>query len=333
MAFGDEIGPVFDERGDALEAILWGAVFLFTFVLFVIEFGNGVIEPEEEGLFPIATIVDFKQTMFLSALIGGGLFVALIVWSVFRYSSGVRDRAARMAPGQGRFTLTMFVLAVLVIMSTTIFTGAATLAQTDEATPAAAAEQLGVGQQIHMDVTASQWFWRFDVEGIPGTQGERVVVPANTLVVFETTSADVIHSFAIKELGITKDAIPGQTNEAWFMVGHVEGETTVQAGGQSLAADRYEVHCAELCGKGHSKMLASVYVVSQDNYEVWAQSQGGEAALESTGVGGGHADEGGHDEGGDGGMEGMDMGGDNSSDGGMEMTPTEDGHSDEEGDH
>ena len=327
MAFGDDIGPVVDERGDALEAILWGLVFLFTFVLFVIEFGNGVIEPEEEGLFPIATIIDFKQTMFLSALIGGGLFVALIVWSVFRYSSGVRARASRMAPGQGRFTVTMFVIAVLIIMSTTIFTGAATLAQTDEATPAAAAEQLGAGQQIHMDVTASQWFWRFDVEGIPGTQGERVVVPANTLVVFETTSADVIHSFAIKELGITKDAIPGQTNQAWFMVDHVEGETQVRAGDQTLAADRYEVHCAELCGKGHSKMLAGVFVVSQEDYETWAQSQGGEAALEPTGVGGGHEDEGGHDEGG---MEGMDMGGDNSSDGGMDMTPTEDGHSEEE---
>ena len=171
MAVGDDIGPVWDERGDVVEALLWGLVFLFTFVLFIIEFGNGVIEPEEEGLFPIATIVDFKQTMFLSALIGGGLFVALIVWAVFRYSSGVRDRAARMSPGQGRFTLTIFVLAVLVIMSTTIFTGAATLAQTDEATPAQAAEHLGAGQQLHMKVTASQWFWRFDVEVIPNPQG------------------------------------------------------------------------------------------------------------------------------------------------------------------
>jgi cytochrome c oxidase subunit 2 len=320
MAVGDDIGAVLDERGDALEAFLWGLVFLFTLVLFVIEFGNGVIEPEEEGLLPVATIIDFKQTMFLSALVGGGLFVALTVWAVFRYSSGVRDRAARMSPGQGRLTLTVFVLAVLVIMSTTIFVGASTLAQTDEASPAHAADQVGAGQQLHMTITAGQWFWRFDVEGIPRTQGERVVLPADTLIVFETTSADVIHSFAIKELGITKDAIPAQMNEAWFYVGEVHGETSVSAGGQSFAADRYEVRCAELCGKGHSKMIGAIYVVGQEDYHSWAEAVGGEAALESTGVGGGH-----DEEGEEGGMEGMDMDGGNSG-GGDEHTESGGGH-------
>ncbi len=204
-----------------------------------------------------------------------------------------------MTPGEGRFTLSVFVLAVLVIMSTTIFVGASALAQTDEASPETAAEQIGASQQLHMEVTAAQWFWRFDVEGIPHTQAERVVLPANTLIVFETTSADVIHSFAIKELGITKDAIPAQHNQAWFYVGEVHGEATVTAGGQTFQADRYDVRCAELCGKGHSKMIGSVYVVSQEDYHAWAEAVGGEAALESTGVGGdgGHGeDEGGHSE-------------------------------------
>jgi len=310
MALGDRVETVRDERGDMFEAVIWSLVFLFTLVLFVWEFVNGVIEPEEAGLFPVATIVDFKQTMFLSALIGGGLFVLLIVWAVFRYSSGMRDRAERMVPGEGRFLLTVFVLAVLVIMSTTIFVGASTLAQTDEASPAQAAEQVGASQQLHMTVTAGQWFWRYDVAGINRTQGERVVLPANTLIVFETTSADVIHSFAIKSLGITKDAIPAQMNTAWFYVGEVHGETSVQAGGQTFAADRYEVRCAELCGKGHSKMIGSVYIVSQEDYHEWAEAFGGEAALEATGVGGGgHSEEeGGHSD-----DEGMDMGGDSGS--------------------
>jgi cytochrome c oxidase subunit 2 len=315
MAVGDDLGTVLDERGDGLEAFLWGLVFLFTLALFFYEFGLGIVEPEEEGLLPLATVVDFKQTMFLAALIGGGLFVALVVWSVFRYAVGNRDRPARMTPGEGRFTLSVFVLAVLVIMSTTIFVGASTLAQTDEASPADAAEQVGASQQLHLTITAAQWFWRYDVEGIPHTQAERVVVPANTLIVFETTSADVIHSFAIKELGITKDAIPAQMNTAWFYVGEVHGETQVSAGGETFDADRYGVRCAELCGKGHSKMIGSVYVVSQEDYHAWAEAVGGEAALESTGVGGGGHDDGHGDEGD---MEGMDMGGD----GNMDMTET-----------
>ena len=294
-----DTGIVPDERGDVLEAIFWGSVFLFTLLLFVIEFGLGVIEPEEAGLFPIATIIDFKQSMFLTALIGGGGAVALIVYAVYRYSSGVRARPSTMQPGQGRFRLSIFVLGVLVIMTTTMFVGAATLAQTDEASPQAAAEQIGASQQLHMDVQASQWFWRFDVEGIPYTQGERVVLPANTLIVFQTTSADVMHSFSIKSLGITKDAVPAQQNQGWFYVGEVHGETQIPAGDATVAADTYEVRCAELCGKGHSKMIATMYVVSQEDYHEWAEAQGGEAALESTGLAGGEEheeEEGGHDE-------------------------------------
>lgn len=291
-------GIVPDERGDVLEAVFWGTVFLFTLVLFVFEFGQGIIEPEEAGLFPIATIVDFKQSMFLTALVGGGGAVLLVVYAIYRYSAGVRVRPAAMQPGQGRFRLSIFVLGVLVIMSTTMFVGAATLAQTDEATPEAAAEGIGAAQQLHMDVQASQWFWRFDVEGIPYTQGERVVLPANTLIVFQTTSADVMHSFAIKRLGITKDAVPAQQNQAWFYVGEVHGETQIAAGDGTVAADAYEVRCAELCGKGHSKMIATMYIVSQEDYHTWAEAQGGEAALEATGVSGGeeHEEEGGHDE-------------------------------------
>lgn len=321
MAIGDRIGTVRDERGDYVEAVFWGLVFLFTFGLFIWEFARGVVEPEEEALAPVATIIDFKQTMFLAALVGGGIFVALIVWAVFRYASGLRDEPEPLLPGQGRLTLTVFSFAVLMILATTIFVGASTLAQTDEASPIEAADQVGASEQIRMEVTAGQWFWRFDVEGIPHTQGENVVLPADTLVVFETTSADVIHSFAIKNLGITKDAIPAQLNQAWFYVGEVTGETSVSAGGQTFAADRYEVRCAELCGKGHSKMLGAVYIVSQEDYGAWAQAVGGEAALEPTGVGGG-----GHSESEGEGMEGMDMSGD-----GGGQNESGDGHTESSG--
>jgi len=101
---------------------------------------------------------------------------------------------------------------VLAVVGTTIFVGAGTLAQTDEASPADAAERLGVDREVEMGVVAGQWFWRFDVDGVPPTQGERVVLPADTIIQFKTTSADVIHSFAIKELGNHQgcDARPGE---------------------------------------------------------------------------------------------------------------------------
>jgi len=218
MAVDNDIDTVLDERGDTLEALFWGSVFLFTLAMFFWEFGLGAIEAGEGVLQPIGTITEFAQTMWLSGLIGGGGVVILIVYAVFRYSSGVHERPLH-SPGTGSFKFAVFLLAVLAVVSTTIFVGAGTLAQTDEASPADAAERLGVDREVEMGVVAGQWFWRFDVDGVPPTQGERVVLPADTIIQFKTTSADVIHSFAIKELGITKDAMPGQVNQAWFYVG------------------------------------------------------------------------------------------------------------------
>lgn len=321
MAVGDDLGTVIDERGDTLEAILWGGVFLFTLALFLWEFGLGAMHAGEGVLQPIGEITELAQAMWLSALIGGGGVVALIVYAVFRFSSGVRDAPAPLLPGQGSIKFTMFTLAVLAIVGTTVFIGASTLAQTDEAGVTDAAERYGVDREVEMSVVGAQWFWRFDVAGVPGSQAEQVVVPAETIVQFETTSADVIHSFAVKELGITKDALPGQLNQAWFYVGHVEGEEELSVTGadgetHTMAADTYSVRCAELCGKGHSKMLATMYVVAPEDYETWVEAKGGHVDEVVTapddgiqvgeavaGTGGGHGDEGGHDESGSGGDE------------------------------
>lgn len=313
MTVGDDIKTVFDERGDTLETVFWGSVFLFTLLLFIWEFGLGALESGEGLLQPIGAITDFAQSMWLSGLIGGGGVVALIVYAVFRFGSGVRDQPAPLRPGQGTLKFAVFVLAVLAIVSTTIFVGAGTLAQTDEASPVEAAQMHGVDREVEMSVLASQWFWRFKVDGVPGTQGERVVLPAETIIQFQTTSSDVIHSFAIKHLGITKDAMPGQVNQAWFYVGEVEAETqlsfTSQDGHtQTVPAKTHLVQCAELCGKGHSKMIATVYIVSPENYESWVAAQGGnpenafstpdegiQVGPEVAVTGGGHEDEeGGH---------------------------------------
>lgn len=307
MATGDDSRLAIDERGDLFEVLLWGSVFLFTLVLFVYEFGLGMIEIGDPGLLPAATIADFERTMWLSGLIGGGGVVALIVFAVFRYGSGVRTRAEPLRPRQGMFAFAVFLLAVSVVVGTTVFTGAATLAQTDEATVADAAERHGVDREVEMSATAAQWFWRFDVQGVPNTQAERVVLPADTIIQFQTTSADVIHSFSIKHLGVTKDAMPGQMNQAWFYVADTEGETEItfideNDTKQTVAADTYQVRCAELCGKGHSKMIATIYVVSPEHYEMWVHAQGGENPFsepDSDFTMKGTESSGGHDESGD----------------------------------
>jgi|AntDeeMinimDraft_5_1070356.scaffolds.fasta_scaffold01626_9 cytochrome c oxidase subunit 2 len=281
-----------DESGSAREAVFWSAVILVGLAAFLYDFLR-VILSDVPAAQPIEIIHSFQQTMFLIAILGGGFTVALIAYAIFTYGAGRRAHAFLPDMQRGRFLLAVFAIGMAFLMVTTMFVGASTLAQTDEASADAAAAQLDVDRQLDVRVTASQWFWQFDVDGMPATQGERVVMPAGTVINMETTSADVIHSFAIQELGVKKDALPGQVNDAWFYVETVDGETTIEAGDEQLSADTYTVTCAELCGKGHSKMLATVYVVSPEDYEHWVEENDGEVP-ESFHIeenGGEHADE------------------------------------------
>ncbi len=57
---------------------------------------------------------------------------------------------------------------------------------------------------------------------------------------------DVIHSFWIPSFRIKQDAVPGLVIRAWFNANRI-GE--------------YELGCAELCGLGHYRMRARVFVI------------------------------------------------------------------------
>lgn len=267
--------PVPDESGTSRETYFWTLIIVAGLAAFLYDFLRVLLRDVPAGQ-PIEAIHEFQQTMFLIAILGGGITVALIAYAVFSFGAGRRATAAIPNVRRGRFVLSVFAIGMSFLMLTTMFVGASTLARTDEADAETAVTQQGIDRQLDVRVTASQWFWRFDVQGMPATQGERVVVPAETVVNVEVTSADVIHSFAIQQLGLKKDAMPGQVNTAWFVVDHVAGETTIQAGNETISADSYTVTCAELCGKGHSKMTATVYVVSPEDYEHWVEANGGE---------------------------------------------------------
>lgn len=284
--------PVPDESGSARETIFWSVVILIGLAAFLYDFLRVLLRDVSAGQ-PIEIIHGFQQTMFLIAILGGGFTVALIAYVIFTYGSGRRARAFMPNVQRGRFMLAVFAIGLSFLMVTTMFVGASTLAQTDQATAETAGTQLDVDRQLDVRVSASQWFWRFDIDGIPMTQGENVVLPAETIVNLDITSADVIHSFAIQQLGLKKDALPGQVNSAWFLVEHVEGETTITAGGEQMAADTYTITCAELCGKGHSKMIGTVYVVSPSDYEHWVESNDGtlQESFQTEEMGGDHGNE------------------------------------------
>lgn len=93
--------------------------------------------------------------------------------------------------------------------------------------------------------------YRFEVDN-------RVVVPVGETIRVVTTARDVIHAFALPNMAIKIDAVPGRLNETWFK------------------ADREGVYygqCSEICGVRHSAMPIAVEVVSRAKFEAWVDSQ------------------------------------------------------------
>jgi len=113
--------------------------------------------------------------------------------------------------------------------------------------------QVAPANAIEIQVTGKKWVWQFEYP-----DGMRTLnsfhVPVNRPVRLVLSSEDVIHSFYVPSFRIKKDAVPGRYTEEWF--------TAVEPG-------VYQVFCTEYCGKGHSDMLAKVYVDNDEQYQKW----------------------------------------------------------------
>jgi cytochrome c oxidase subunit 2 len=114
---------------------------------------------------------------------------------------------------------------------------------------------------VLVDVEAYQWGWRmsYPQEGVElSSASPTVVVPEGQDIYFRITSTDVIHAFAVPELGLKQDAIPGQNNT----IKTVATEPGV-----------YQGYCTEYCGVAHSNMYFEVEVVPQSEYEEFIANQ------------------------------------------------------------
>ncbi|MDZ5813041.1 MAG: cytochrome c oxidase subunit II [Halorubrum sp.] len=85
-----------------------------------------------------------------------------------------------------------------------------------------------------------------------GFQPDPIVVPANSTVTFQVTSADVIHGFEVAGTNANAMAVPGEVSEI-----------TVETDDP----DEYGIVCNEYCGAGHHGMEGKFNVVSQSEFE------------------------------------------------------------------
>ena len=106
-------------------------------------------------------------------------------------------------------------------------------------------------------VVGKQWLWevQYPEHNIKLTNEMRIPVDKDIRV--ELTSADVIHSFWVPQLGGKKDAVPGYLTLHWF---------------KADRAGTFRGQCAEYCGLGHAQMPLEVIAMDQASFDLWAAS-------------------------------------------------------------
>ncbi len=110
---------------------------------------------------------------------------------------------------------------------------------------------------MDLHVVGKQWMWK-----IQHPEGKREInelhVPIGQPVRLIMTSEDVLHSFFVPAFRVKRDVVPGQYTTLWF---------------EATKEGEYHLFCAEYCGNEHSRMVGSVYVLDQREYDEWLQTE------------------------------------------------------------
>jgi cytochrome c oxidase subunit 2 len=194
------------------------------------------------------------------------LFVlALLVYIAFKFRSGANPTPSKVHHNtllEVAWTIIpVIILVVIAVPSFRLLYFEATIPKPD----------------VTFKAIGKQWFWTYEFAGANAgfsfdTQGRTdadaakageprllgvdnpIEVPVNKVIEVDTTGADVIHSWALPQMGVKMDAVPGRINRTWFKADRV---------------GTYYGECSELCGARHAFMPIEVKVVSDADYAAW----------------------------------------------------------------
>lgn len=217
------------------------------------------------GSLVMEQIESFHTELFWIILAVCLFVLALLVWIVIKYrisANPVPSKVHHNTLLEVAWTIIpVIILVVIAVPSFRLLYFEATIPKPD----------------VQIRAIGKQWFWTYEYpaanagftydslalsdadakkKGEPRLLGvdNIVVVPVNKVIEVETTGADVIHSWALPQMGVKMDAVPGRLNHTWF---------------KATAIGTYYGQCSELCGANHAFMPIEVKVVSDADYAAW----------------------------------------------------------------
>jgi cytochrome c oxidase subunit 2 len=93
-----------------------------------------------------------------------------------------------------------------------------------------------------------------DPQGADDFVSSQLVLPADREVDLRLRSQDVIHGFSVPEMRLKQNAVPGQTIHIHFT---------------PSAPGTYAILCTQLCGLGHYRMVSTLLVLPEKDFQNW----------------------------------------------------------------
>jgi cytochrome c oxidase subunit II len=182
------------------------------------------------------------------------IVVGLISWSIVRYRERPGDDLPKQFHSNIGLELLWFAIPQVIVVG--LFVVSLSTLNTVEEVPA--------DPSVTVRVEGFQWGWRFDYDDADVAVTSRarapaeLVLPVGEEIVFEITSADVVHSFYVPRFLVKRDTLPGRVNEL---------SVTLTEQGAFRGA------CAEFCGLLHAYMDFTVRAVPSEEFDDWLAEQ------------------------------------------------------------
>ncbi|MDE1156028.1 MAG: cytochrome c oxidase subunit II [Acidobacteriaceae bacterium] len=196
-----------------------------------------------------------------------GLFVVIICTAIFavvaallgyafwRFRAGNSDEhEPAQVFGSMQIELSWTIIPVLIVVVLFLATARTLFSIQDAPKPANALNITAVGHQYW-------WEYHYPEYGIVTANELHIPVATGNggrVTYIKLTSADVIHSFWVPQLGGKTDMLPNRVNEMWW---------------DPQKAGVYVGQCGQYCGAQHAKMLLRVYVDTPEQFAAWVAGQ------------------------------------------------------------